>query len=76
MDYKIRDQLGDKGWLERDIDKARPSYFTARYELLMFVNVRCDLSGHISRGNILTLALQQLIGIKKKKNFMKTPSLG
>ena len=57
MNHKVRDKLRDKGWLQRNVDKARTCYFTAGYKLLMVANVRGDLSGHVSRGNILTLAL-------------------
>ena len=63
VNKKVRDELRDKGRLERDVDKTRPSYFTSTYELLVVTKVRCNLSSHISRGNILTLALQQLIEI-------------
>ncbi len=60
VNHKVRDKLRDKRWLQRDVDKARTSYFTAGYKLLVVPNVRGDLSGHVSRGNNLTLPLQQL----------------
>lgn len=63
VNHKVRDQLGDKGWLQRNVDKARTCYFTAGYELLVVADVRGDLSSHVSRGNTLTLPLQQLIKI-------------
>ena len=58
MNNNVRDELRDKGRLERDVDEARTSYFTSRYKLLMVANIRGNLSSHISGSNVLTLVLQ------------------